>query len=845
MGQKPTTRTRSLPPRARRRLGALRAGRFLLLACLLFLPANRAVMADDFDQQFLAGLRTRRLFSVAVRFCEQALAQPGLSDRERLEFALELARTHAQQAMNVLPAERAAHWKAASESLKKYRAEHNDNPRKVLLSVEAALLAGLEGELLVQEAELGANPADARQRARARLRTASKLLDKTEQEVNALQPVRRNVEGFTASEIAALRDHLRMRYASVWKNIALTYPSASDDRLNALTVAVERLEELRQELTPTEPLARRARLEEAACRRLLGGLDAAMRLLANFNTAPAALRLRARAEKVRILLAGKKLAEAVRAAEQSGLVVASPELDLARLEAYLAEWKVEQGRQDKTAAEARQKKIAATLKQIDQRHGVYWRRLADTRVRQMASSGGGASNVAILERTADDLYLRQQFDEAIGAYQQAATRAAESRQPDQAFMLWKKAALVEYQQSRFLEAGRRLKKLARKYQTNQQAAKTHLLAVYSLSRAAAKNGAAMSEYLAALEEHLELWSSHDTADQIRLWLGAMREHENRDHDAIALYRQVAAESPHFEAAVRGLARCWKRQLQASASSESREDLSRKAKAAAAFLEKLAAPDSVAEQTLKRFAALAAADLLLRFTNDNYAAAEKLLRNMPDATPDVGGQSAARIKLVWALAGQGAKRQQAEQILQQIADPAPEDLFALLEGLAAMNNQPDSNTKPDAAIARMVLQCASLLEAHLAKMPQSRHVRLMTHCAAAYGATGKNDAARRQYETLIDQHPRNAAVRNAYAEFLFDAPATRRAALAQWRILASKSRPQTGGWYRAKYDVARCYFALGEKERAAQFIRYLQAAPPGLEKTLLREQFLELLRRCEQ
>ncbi len=71
------------------------------------------------------------------------------------------------------------------------------------------------------------------------------------------------------------------------------------------------------------------------------------------------------------------------------------------------------------------------------------------------------------------------------------------------------------------------------------------------------------------------------------------------------------------------------------------------------------------------------------------------------------------------------------------------------------------------------------------------------------------------------------------------------ALAQWRIVAQGSRPQTERWFKAKYEVANLSYRLGDKQQAAQLIKYLQVTPPGLDATPLKRQFLELLEKCER
>jgi hypothetical protein len=75
-------------------------------------------------------------------------------------------------------------------------------------------------------------------------------------------------------------------------------------------------------------------------------------------------------------------------------------------------------------------------------------------------------------------------------------------------------------------------------------------------------------------------------------------------------------------------------------------------------------------------------------------------------------------------------------------------------------------------------------------------------------------------------------------------AAREAALRQWRIIAQGSRPRTERWWRAKYNVALVHFQNGDREQAGQLIRYLQEVPPGLDDSPLKDEFIDLLERCQ-
>jgi hypothetical protein len=51
-------------------------------------------------------------------------------------------------------------------------------------------------------------------------------------------------------------------------------------------------------------------------------------------------------------------------------------------------------------------------------------------------------------------------------------------------------------------------------------------------------------------------------------------------------------------------------------------------------------------------------------------------------------------------------------------------------------------------------------------------------------------------------------------------------------------------WQAKYNVALLLFQSGDREQAAQLIRYLKEVPPGLDDSPLKQDFLELLARCQ-
>ena len=63
--------------------------------------------ADSRDGQMVAGLRERRLFELAEKYCQDRLQAPALDEITKAELTTELLRTFALHAFHESPAERA------------------------------------------------------------------------------------------------------------------------------------------------------------------------------------------------------------------------------------------------------------------------------------------------------------------------------------------------------------------------------------------------------------------------------------------------------------------------------------------------------------------------------------------------------------------------------------------------------------------------------------------------------------------------------------------------------------------------------------------------------------------
>jgi hypothetical protein len=240
--------------------------------------------------------------------------------------------------------------------------------------------------------------------------------------------------------------------------------------------------------------------------------------------------------------------------------VVSPELDFAQLETLVAQWlEATEAKQTADSNRFRDQAIQA-VKLIEQTHGPYWGRRAEM---VLVSAGGTRSggSLEILRRAADDYFLKGQIEEALATYDKAAAAAREARDSPSAFEMAYKAALVQQQQTRHIDAAQRFRQLALAQQTHPQAASAHLLAVFNEAQAWKADVTRRDQYLARLKEHLDNWPYSATSNAARLWLGRLHENEQSWQLAVEAYRAVSRNSEYFAEATQRAERCLKNREQ--------------------------------------------------------------------------------------------------------------------------------------------------------------------------------------------------------------------------------------------------------------------------------------------
>jgi len=829
-----------------------------LAGAVLVVATGRAAGRDgpSADQCFLAGLRERGLYLLAEKHCTNRLADPELTETQRAELTIELARVLAEQAASSPPGEREPLWQRALQVTEQFIEQNPRNSRRLLVRLQAALALLDRGELARQEAELLGGGPTRYEEAKPSLRAAAGRLEALDRDVEG--QIRRGPspgpspdDPLSADQLQSLRNTIQYQLARAYRNQALSYPADSDDRARSL-VKASRLLKFLARLPAADPLSYQSAIDLARCTRLLGQHDEAQRYVERLlrEEVPPAIRLKARAEAIALLLDAGRLEEALELASEgrapSGLP--SPELDYAVLEAVLAAWRAAVEANHEATARAWQDRATQQVQAIETRHGPYWGRRAEMRLAGYVRGEPGGGSLDMLVRAAESAYRSGNLDEALAAYDRAREAARQQGAPDRAFALGYTAAAIEHDRGRHNPAVGRFRELALSNVQHAKAPQAHLLAAHHAAQLAReKSPGALDLYVTLLREHLDTWPRQPSADAARRRLARLREHQGDWQGAIAAYAAVSPEAEEYEEAVAGVGRCYRAWLEErKTAGQPTETIA--AEAAGWFESLLVDAEGRAPERwspLQRRAALSAARLRLAYTVDGYPRAQAVLTAALSGAGDAAEdwKVDARALLIVSLAGQG-ERTQAAELLDKISAASPEALLTTLDGLGRIAAEAQPEVRRE--LAALQLRTIELLER--GEQPPSPLQRrgLDRLRARALVDGGHTLEARTAYRALADAYPRDGEIQEAYARLLLEADdwASLERALEKWRDLQQKSPPGSPRWFRAKYAVAALHHRLGNSELAAKIISLLKALHPDLGGPEMRAKFDELLARCQ-
>ncbi len=810
------------------------------LVALSAQPAEAAAHEDA----FLAGLRSRRLYELAEKYCTDLLAREDLDASRRTDLTIELSRTLAEHALDAPDA--AALWRQATDVVDRFAATHPRSPRLKLVRLQGALALAAQGQAARQQAAVAT---DERAAAAARdvLRRAVAEFGKLNREVDAELRQRGRAAPapgqLTTAELQSLQLNLHYELGRALLDQALCYPEGSPDRINSLTQASDELAAVTRQDCRLRWSASAA-LEEIACWRLMGEFPAAGRKLAQLAKATLGedLAQRLRAERINLALARGRIDEALSEAGASGQQPTGPEAAFARLEALLAAWR-RAGQQGRAAESAEWQRSAVEQAELVGRlYGPHWMRRSETVLARALADSTDVQTAETLAYAAASYYRGGQFDKALSTYDEAVRRARDDGQSEQARQLALTAATIEKERGHYGEALQRFRKLALAEPGATQAAEAHLLGVYCAAQLAqAEQPPKLDEYERLLREHVETWPDGPTAGQAWCWLGRLAEHRRDWQRAIELLARVEPGDPRYGEAVEAMGRCYESGLDelhenGQTTQPSVDDALGRLEQIAAAADRPGARPNAAT----RAATLAAARIWLKEIPTGSLPAERLLRGILDHDPLAPEecQATARMLLIPALAAQG-KGAQADALVDELPTGDTAARLAVLQILAAIRRRAPGDTAGKYAAAELSIQNGLLARADELDGDTLRAVR--REHAMTLAESGHRREGLAELATLAHDFPRDGQTHEDLATLLAEGnDAEQRTALAKWGDVARHSRPATARWFRAHYALARVQFKLGQTSAARQTIEHVAKRYPDFDGGALKPKFEQLL-----
>lgn len=849
-----------------RRSPCLRASVVSLLQCaalcaLMFFSAARASDESELSRYF-SELRLRGLFSIAEEYGAARLAEPDRSPVETAIMAVELSKVYAAHAAELSGTSAEELWTRAAEVIAPLAAKA-DSPRWITVRVRQATLAADRANAEFWHYRL--NPESppqqkaAIQRCREALEvTAAALSDlqnsgKPASRGNRTPDAARQTAGTLSSvELRSLHDELL--YLQVRMNLHLAQLlEVGPDRAAALLQAESGSADLSKRVN-SESLwpARLARVETL---RLNGDPQRAFTLAKSYLTPERSSELAEAivAEQARALLAQKQPADAIALILDHGQSRGQlgPESRTVTIECLLHSWQAARDKQQTALADDLWKQMTAQQTLITGP----WRAYVDSLLTRATLTRQYGEQLARLVREGRNAAQSQNWELAATAYTQAVERATQEAQLQLAAELAFTLASVQIQAGQYEQAAAQLREFPTRYPENEKVPEAHLLATWTLGKLHEQQptAARRADYLSELRRHVELYPDHPSAGEAQWSLAVDAIQHQEWSTAVDCLESIAVEHARAGDVAAQLPYAYEQAM--SSQTEDHQKHAWEGRARAQLGRQVARwPKPPAGWSLAACeAAIRWARTLMRFRDRPYREIDQLLTQVLnsrevelrevardgskiDPTWDRLVPAATQLRIV-ALAGQN--QMGAAEILLSGTDASPQELLAILSGLAQMADRLDERSRHD--LGRVQLVAARRVSSQRGALPAEMSPVIDRCLAEAYTATGDLPEAIRIYEAQLQSRPRDRALLETIGQLRIQhaAPDDLQRAKAIYRQLEGFDPAGSPAWLRSRLKVANVCLKLGEKAECAKLLKVTRILYPELGGESLKAEYAAL------
>ena len=569
-----------------------------------------------------------------------------------------------------------------------------------------------------------------------------------------------------------------------------------------------------------------------AARQLLLGMD--------LDQAPLQVRPKLIAEwmKIENLLGSTERADRIATSILKGDYGQAPETLMAVLELML-------DRFESTKTPEYQSQAVAIAREIESRHGSYWGRRANRLlVRRSGEAETPLENLDVLIRIADETYLKGEWKEALVSYERALEIARKAQDRKSMATLGGRIAAVFQQAGDHPKAAECFFEAAALHQDPEAAGEFAFLGVSNLQAASRGKADFQPEiYRTRLNEFIEQYSDHERINQVRLAAVAFEWQQGHADAAVLQALSIPLDADEFliGANLIGI-------LIDQYNGQESSDPSRSRK----LMDQIAAKvwESNGQiRTLTGSGGIAAAvlwsRLQLQTENPDRAKVADLLAmylvGEAQSPAERAWRDQARLLMIASLAGLPSRHDEVPPILASMTQQEPAVLLGVLRELQSMMKS--LNEEDRQQVARWQLQLIEQCQGQGTTFAPQDQNAMQVAKAWALAYSGQGAEAVEALKILMGQRPKDGALHETMAEVLNElGEPFRDQAIAQWRLLASRSQPRTDRWFKAKYWVIQLTLAQGDRQRAKQLLQYLKTVPPGWSEAANREQFDQLAKK---
>ena len=816
-------------------------------------------MLSEREQHYVDGLIERGLTNIAEHYCRKRLGFDSLTGSQKAGYARALLQSQKQTLLNASSQNRAAVRLQIEQTVREIDAISADTTWSTIIALQQIniMVADIEHQ----------QPGEIISRIDVEMQRVSQRI--------ASQPASSTVSRETSMQISLAR-RLQFRKALALRLLAQDQPEQQAELL-AQALAILRpliITNISPTVSPEQvALSNLAAFEAIAVHRKLQQYGEIETLLNHLRKSDfLSPRDRAMIPAVELLLAvdlrdEAKVHAALQAietvladAKSSGITqqinYGVPDLMLARLQGYLFFWKRNLETQSSlpyivgttTAPNivVCRTNVIGILRSFESDFAPYWRHKAES-IMSTESAFFGNDPVFVEQRT-DTLVRDGRIDEAIANYDSLAAALAVS-DPNEAFRIARRAAdllamTADYQWQHIdgtnksnattLERSllERLKKLALSNTQHQQAAETHLAAVYHAARLMQLDAINLDAYLSLLAEHYLTWPHSKQADAIRLQAAQLLLHESKFREAVDVLTPINNRSTVAMNAVTTAEQCF----DCLRLSEPSVNATIENKAVSWFYARLLIADKVIDVDwneadwhcllCRAKFGLLFADVIERNKASNptvdlaatYGAIEKVLR--------IGSVHGQQTPPEWHVASDPMllylfivqqKTDEASQLMQNMRQW---DMPALVALVTRLQQQAEVSSRENRRLlGQMRLDIVQLIEQKSSTSTQNANeIRQLNIIRAdALADTDNVQAAVNQLSEMLRQSPGDVEVLTALARILGRQSdvKSRELALRTWRTVEQRSPSNSESWWDAKEAIIHLLMTSGDATQRQQ------------------------------